>query len=120
MSAPHQEMHELTAEVGPVARAMLSAALAVVQARQQRRLTAARAAEAAQRASGERAASAGPRHRGTITAAQRGARHGRDTTGQRRAAGTALQPPRHPGDGGHDGGHAGRGGGRYPSSRGGP
>ncbi len=63
--------------------------------------------------------STGPRHRGT-TAAQRGARHGRDTTGQRRAAGTALQPPRHPGDGGHDGGHAGRGGGRYPSSRGGP
>lgn len=63
MSAPHQEMHELTAEVGPVARAMLSAALAVVQARQQRRLTAARAAEAAQRASGERAD--GPPDRGT-------------------------------------------------------
>ncbi len=63
MSAPHHEMHELTAEVGPVARAMLSAALAVVQARQQRRLTAARAAEAAQRGSGERPG--GPSDRGT-------------------------------------------------------
>jgi len=45
MSAPHDETHEMHSEVATVARAMLSAGLAVADARRQRQLRAAREAE---------------------------------------------------------------------------
>jgi len=45
MSAPHDETHEMHSEVATVARAMLSAGLAVADARRQRQLRAARDAE---------------------------------------------------------------------------
>ncbi len=47
MSAPHDETHEMHSEVATVARAMLSAGLAVADARRQRQLRAAREAERA-------------------------------------------------------------------------
>jgi len=47
MSAPHDETHEMHNEVATVARAMLSAGLAVADARRQRQLRAARDAERA-------------------------------------------------------------------------
>ncbi len=47
MSAPHDETHEMHSEVATVARAMLSAGLAVADARRQRQLRAARDAERA-------------------------------------------------------------------------
>jgi len=47
MSAPHDETHEMHNEVATVARAMLSAGLAVADARRQRQLRAAREAERA-------------------------------------------------------------------------
>ncbi len=47
MSAPHDETHEMHNEVATVARAMLSAGLAVADARRQRQLHAAREAERA-------------------------------------------------------------------------
>jgi hypothetical protein len=47
MSAPHDETHEMHSEVATVARAMLSAGLAVADARRQRQLHAARDAERA-------------------------------------------------------------------------
>jgi len=45
MSAPHDETHEMHSEVATVARAMLSAGLAVADARRQRQLRATREAE---------------------------------------------------------------------------
>ncbi len=47
MSAPHDETHEMHSEVATVARAMLSAGLAVADARRQRQLRGAREAERA-------------------------------------------------------------------------
>ncbi len=47
MSAPHDETHEMHSEVATIARAMLSAGLAVADARRQRQLRAARDAERA-------------------------------------------------------------------------
>ncbi len=47
MSAPHDETHEMHNEVATVARAMLSAGLAVADARRHRQLRAAREAERA-------------------------------------------------------------------------
>jgi len=47
MSAPHDETHEMHSEVATVARAMLSAGLAVADARRQRQLRTAREAERA-------------------------------------------------------------------------
>jgi len=47
MSTPHDETHEMHSEVATVARAMLSAGLAVADARRQRQLRAARDAERA-------------------------------------------------------------------------
>jgi hypothetical protein len=47
MSAPHDETHEMHSEVATIARAMLSAGLAVADARRQRQLRAAREAERA-------------------------------------------------------------------------
>jgi hypothetical protein len=47
MSAPHDETHEMHNEVATVARAMLSAGLAVADGRRQRQLRAARDAERA-------------------------------------------------------------------------
>jgi len=47
MSAPHDETHEMHSEVATVARAMLSAGLAVADGRRQRQLRAARDAERA-------------------------------------------------------------------------
>jgi len=47
MSAPHDETHEMHSEVATVARAMLSAGLAVADGRRQRQLRAAREAERA-------------------------------------------------------------------------
>ena len=47
MSAPHDETHEMHSEVATVARAMLSAGLAVADARRQRQLRGARDAERA-------------------------------------------------------------------------
>jgi hypothetical protein len=98
MSAPHDETHEMHSEVATVARAMLSAGLAVADARRQRQLRAARDTEralptrprtepAADRASGpppERATD----HASTEQPTQQPGRGG--TLPDRR-----VQPPRH-------------------------
>jgi len=78
MSAPHDETHEMHNEVATVARAMLSAGLAVADARRQRQLRAARDAERALSGAPAREPTA---QRATPTAAE----HAPDTTptGQR-------------------------------------
>jgi len=105
MSAPHDETHEMHSEVATVARAMLSAGLAVADARRQRQLRAARDAER----------DAGAAHRTRSGMRQRPAPGARHRPGQRRAAHTTswtrrhapgprrVQPTRHSAAGGHDG-----------------
>jgi len=86
MSAPHDETHEMHNEVATVARAMLSAGLAVADGRRQRQLRAAREAERAlpQPVRTEPAAD-----RVTSPAPERASDHA-----------SAEQPTQHPGRGG--------------------
>jgi len=86
MSAPHDETHEMHSEVATVARAMLSAGLAVADARRQRQLRAARDAE--------RALTQAPRTEPAAECAS-GPPPERAT-----AQASAEQPTQHPGRGG--------------------
>ena len=105
MSAPYDETHEMHSEVATVARAMLSAGLAVADARRQQQLRAARDAERAlpqaprTEPAADRTTSPAPEHATDHASAA-------DTTPwtRRHAPGPGrVQPPRHSAARGHDG-----------------